>query len=260
MRPPPPTSPDLAALARWALVPRVLHDVVDPDPGITLLGTARPHPLVRRAHGAGRGAADGAPTLVDATHVDGERAGLVPVLPSTKMGELMAEVRRLVALDVPAVALDLGPLADVAPFGTLAWRPRTREDLSELVAAAGRPVWLLGVASADDAAVAAEAGIDAIVVDAALGRHLGGPATADVLPEVVDAVAGMLTVLAGGHVGSGLDAFRLLALGADAVVVGGDRPTAALDEELRYAMRLTGCATLADVGYDALFEPLFAEP
>ena len=73
-------------------------------------------------------------------------------------------------------------------------------------------------------------------------------------------MAGMVRVLAGGQVGSGLDVFRLLALGADAVVVGGDRPTAVLDEELRYALRLTGCATLADVGYDALFEPLFAEP
>lgn len=253
-------SPDLAALARWALVPRVLHDVVDPDPGRTLLGVARPHPLVRRAHGAGRDVHDGTPTLVEAGLVVERHPDRIPVLPPARMGELVPEVRRLVALDVPALALDLTPLADAAPFGTHPWRPRTREDLAELAAAAGRPVWLLGVASADDAAVAAEAGLDAIVVDAALGRHLGGPATADVLPEVVDAVAGMLTVLAGGHVGGGLDAFRLLALGADAVVVGGDRPTAALDEELRYAMRLTGCATLADVGYDALFEPLFAEP
>jgi isopentenyl diphosphate isomerase/L-lactate dehydrogenase-like FMN-dependent dehydrogenase len=92
-----------------------------------------------------------------------------------------------------------------------------------------------------------------------VARHLGGPATVDLLPEVVDAVAGMLRVLAGGGVGGGADVLRLLALGADAVVVGGERPTAALEEELRYAMRLTGCGTLADVGYDALFEPLFGD-
>jgi isopentenyl diphosphate isomerase/L-lactate dehydrogenase-like FMN-dependent dehydrogenase len=255
-----PLSPDLVALARWALVPRVLHDVVDPDPGVELLERPRPHPIVRRYHGGARAAPDGALTLVEAAAVTEPHPDRIPVLPSGKMGELMPEVRRLVALDVPALALDLTHLGDVAPFGSNPWRPRTREDLAELAAAAGRPVWLVGVASADDAAVAAEAGLDAIVVDAALGRHLGGPATADVLPEVVDAVAGMLRVLAGGHVGSGLDVFRLLALGADAVVVAGDRPTAALDEELRYALRLTGCATLADVGYDALFEPLFGEP
>ncbi len=73
-------------------------------------------------------------------------------------------------------------------------------------------------------------------------------------------MAGMLRVLAGGDVGGGVDALRLLALGADAVVVGGERPTAALEEELRYAMRLTGCASLADVGYDIVFAPLFDEP
>lgn len=255
-----PSNPDLAALARWALVPRVLHDVLDPDPGVELLERARPHPLVRRTHGAARAASDGALMLVDAAAVIEPHPDRIPVLTSGKMGELMPEVRRLVALDVPALALDLTDLGDVAPFGPHPWRPRTREELAELAAAAGRPLWLIGVASADDAAVAAEAGLDAIVVDAAVGRHLGGPATADVLPEVVDAVAGMLKVLAGGHVASGLDVFRLLALGADAVVVAGDRPTAALDEELRYALRLTGCATLAEVGYDALFEPLFGEP
>ena len=118
----------------------------------------------------------------------------------------------------------------------------------------------MGVASAEDAAVAAEAGVDALVVDGALGRRVGGPATAEALPEVVDAVAGMMRVLAGGAIGSGIDALRLLALGADAVVVGGERPTSALEDELRYAMRLTGCASLADVGYDVVFAPLFDEP
>jgi 4-hydroxymandelate oxidase len=172
----------------------------------------------------------------------------------------MPEVRRLTDLEAPALAFDLAPLADAAPFGSHPWRPRSRDDLAELLAAAGRPVWLLGVASAEDATVAAEAGFDALVVDGAIGRHLGGPATADVLPEVVDAVAGMVRVLAGGVVGSGVDVLRLLALGADAVVVGGERPTAVLEEELRYAMRLTGCATLAEVGYDAVFAPLFGEP
>ncbi len=255
----PPADRDLAALARWSLIPRLLHDVVDPDPSAELLGRFRRSPIVRRPETLDTTAGEGTLVLVAAAHVTEGHPDRVPVLASGKMGELMPEVRRLVALDVPAFALDLGHLADTAPFGNHAWRPRTREDLAELAAAAGRPVWLLGVASADDAAIAAEAGLDAIVVDAAVARHLGGPATVDLLPEVVDAVAGMLRVLAGGGVGGGADVLRLLALGADAVVVGGERPTAALEEELRYAMRLTGCGTLADVGYDALFEPLFGD-
>lgn len=250
---------DLVALARVALVPRVFHDVLDPDPRFELWGRTWPSPILRRAGAAGADLGT-ALTLVDAHEVVSAHPGRVPVIGAGRMGEAMPEVRRLAALDVPALAIDLAPLADAAPFGTHPWRPKSREDLAELLAAAGRPVWLLGVASAEDATAAAEVGVDALVVDGAVGLRLGGPATAEVLPEVVDAVAGMVRVLAGGTVGSGIDVMRLLALGADAVLVGGERPTSVLEEELRYAMRLTGCATLADIGYDAVFAPLFVEP
>ncbi len=250
---------DPAALTRVTLVPRVFHDVVDPDLSFELWGRTWSSPLLRRAGPAGTDPR-AALTLVDAHDVVVAQPARVPVVGAGRMGELMPEVRRLAALGVPALAFDMAPLADAAPFGSVAWRPRSREDLAELLAAAGRPVWLLGIASAEDAAVAAESGVDAIVVDGAVGLHLGGPATAEVLPEVVDAVAGMVRVVAGGVVGSGIDALRLLALGADAVLVGGERPTSVLEEELRYAMRLTGCATLADIGYDAIFAPLFGEP
>lgn len=250
--------PDPIALAALPLVPRLLHQVVDPDLSIELLGARRVSPIVRRL-AKPAGGAEGL-ALVDADAVDAAQAHGVPVLHAAKMGELMAEVRRLVALDVPALAIDMTHLADTMPFGQLPWRPRSREDLAELAAAAGRPVWLLGVASPEDATVAAEAGLDAVVVDGLVGRHLGAPATADLLPEVVDAVAGMLKVVAGGTVADGVDVFKLLALGADAVLVGGERPTDTLEQELRYAMRLTGCGTLADIGYDALFAPLFGRP
>jgi len=250
---------DPAALARVSLVPRALHEVVDPDLRFELWGRTWPSPLLRRAGAAGTDPG-AALTLLDAHDVVAAHPARVPVLGAGRMGEVMPEVRRLAALGVPALAFDLAPLADSGPFGGLAWRPRSREDLAELLAAAGRPVWLLGIASAEDAAIAAEVGVDAVVVDGALGVHVGGPATAEVLPEVVDAVAGMLRVVAGGVVGGGVDVLRLLALGADAVLVGGERPTSVLEEELRYAMRLTGCATLADVGYDVVFAPLFGEP
>lgn len=254
-----PHHDDLAALARVALVPRALHEVADPDLGVELLGRRWASPIARRV-GAAPADLGAALLLVDAAEVSAHHPARVPVVPAGRMGQVVPEVRRLAALEVPAIALDLLTLADTPPYGSEAWRPRGREDLAELVAAAGRPLWLLGVASADDAAVAAEAGVDALVVDGAVGRRLGGPATAEALPEVVDAVAGMVRVLAGGEIGSGIDALRLLALGADAVVVGGERPTAALEDELRYAMRLTGCASLAAVGYEIVFAPVFDEP
>jgi hypothetical protein len=48
-------------------------------------------------------------------------------------------------------------------------------------------------------------------------------------------------------------------VGAEAVVVESDRSLHALEAELHYAMRLTGCALLADIGYDAIFAPLFGD-
>src|SRR6056297_1193404 len=129
-----PADRDRAALARWSLIPRLLHDVLDPDPSVDLLGHFRRSPIVRRPEVPGASSGEGTLVLIDASHVVEGHPDRVPVLASGKMGELMPEVRRLVALDVPALALDLGHLADTAPFGSQPWRPRTREDLAELAA------------------------------------------------------------------------------------------------------------------------------
>jgi NAD(P)H-dependent flavin oxidoreductase YrpB (nitropropane dioxygenase family) len=184
----------------------------------------------------------------------------IALLPPDKMGALIAQIGQLTERDVAAVALDMAPLADSAPYGERPWRPRRREEIAELRAAAGRPLWLLGLGSAADAEVAAEAGADGVVVGSELGRRLGAPAVIELLPEVVDAVGGMLTIAAGGPVRDGVDVLRYLAVGAELVLVDGERSLQSLAAELEYAMRLTGCAVLGDVGYDALFAPLFGEP
>lgn len=46
------------------------------------------------------------------------------------------------------------------------------------------------------------------------------PATAEVLPDIVDAVGGKMTILVDGAIRSGMDMFKALALGADAVLIG----------------------------------------
>ena len=254
---------DLDALANYQLVPKLLHHVHEVDSRLELLDLALEGPFLPLLEPADR-SHPGRLSVVDAEVViaqpESYPPGLtLPLLHNEKMGLIMPKVRRLADLGVPGLVLDLSPLADTAPFGDREWRPRTREDLAELRAAAGSPLWLYGVCSPLDAEVAAEAGIEGVVVHGGVGRHVDGPATIELLPDVFDAVAGMTGVYAGGPVRSGVDVFRYLALGAEAVVVDSDRAPSNLLAELHYAMRLTGCQTLADIGYDAVFAPLFEE-
>jgi L-lactate dehydrogenase (cytochrome) len=76
-----------------------------------------------------------------------------------------------------------------------------------------------------------------------------------VLPAIVDALAGAMPLLVDGGVRTGLDMFRMLALGADAVLLGrawlfalaagGEaevlRMLRSMETELRVAMALAGC-------------------
>lgn len=191
------------------------------------------------------------------------RGHIIAQLEPQRMGQLMPLVKRLSSLEkyhVSAICLDLSPLAYSHPYGQVAWRPRGREEIAELKAAATCPLWLNGIASPHDAEIAAEAGVDAIIVNNHLGAHVDTPATIDIFSEIFDAVAGMTSILVASGIRHGLDIFRYLAVGAEAVVSHSDRDLLQLHEELRYVMRLTGCATLADISYDAVYVPLFREP
>jgi 4-hydroxymandelate oxidase len=97
----------------------------------------------------------------------------------------------------------------------------TFDDLSLFGEWSGLPVVVKGLLRGDDAARAVDAGASAIAVSNHGGRVLDGiAATADVLPDVVDAVAGRAEVYVDGGVRRGIDAVKALALGARAVMVG----------------------------------------
>mgnify|MGYP002231240196 CR=1 FL=1 len=67
---------------------------------------------------------------------------------------------------------------------------------------------------------AVEAGVDAIVVSNHGGRVLDQcPATAEVLPAIVEAVQGKVKIFVDGGIRSGVDVFKALALGADGVLI-----------------------------------------
>lgn len=78
-----------------------------------------------------------------------------------------------------------------------------------------------GIMTAEDAARAVEARVDAIVVSNHGGRQLDGvPSTLEMLPEVADAVKGVIPILFDGGISKGSDVFKALALGADLCLIG----------------------------------------
>jgi isopentenyl diphosphate isomerase/L-lactate dehydrogenase-like FMN-dependent dehydrogenase len=100
-------------------------------------------------------------------------------------------------------------------------RPATWDDVAWLRSLTGLPMLLKGVMTAQDARLAADAGVDGVVVSNHGGRQLDRAlGTIEVLPEVVEAVAGRAAVLLDGGVRSSTDVALALALGADAVGIG----------------------------------------
>ncbi|GGV66154.1 lactate 2-monooxygenase [Streptomyces thermoviolaceus] len=116
---------------------------------------------------------------------------------------------------------------------------KTWPDLAFLREQWDGPIVLKGVLHPDDARLAADAGVDGVVVSNHGGRQVAGAVgAADALPGVVEAVGDRLTVLFDSGVRTGDDVFKALALGARAVLLG--RPYA-------YGLALDGQAGVEHV-------------
>ncbi len=138
----------------------------------------------------------------------------------------------------------------------------TWADVDWLRSLTSMPVVLKGVLAREDARIALDHGVAAIVVSNHGGRQLDGvPAAIDVLPEIVEAVQGRAEVLVDGGVRRGTDVLKALALGARAVLIGrpylwglatgGEagvaRVLALLRAEFEMAMALAGCRSVSEV-------------
>ncbi len=132
----------------------------------------------------------------------------------------------------------------------------------QVAQAAGLPFIVKGVMTVEGAKKALEAGAWGIVVSNHGGRVLDHtPATCEVLPEIAAALKGRLQIFVDGGVRTGVDVFKMLALGADGVLIGRPLVTAAYGGgaegvrlymekvigELRDTMKMTGCATIAHI-------------
>jgi 4-hydroxymandelate oxidase len=289
---------NLRAFDRWVIRPRVLRGSGSPDTSTEILGTPIAFPVLvapwayqGRAHpdgerGTVRGAASaGTIAVVSSTAVDDlERIAAASEAPRWWQLYLSAEPERSAEMLARVVSSGYRAICWTVDFPVAGLRHRdTRSGFVMPFApgdayesnmtwdhltfirehAPGLPVLVKGILTAEDATLAVEHEVDAIVVSNHGGRQLDScPATLDALPEVVEAVAGRTPVLMDGGVRRGTDVVKAIALGAAAVLVGrpavwglaaeGEAGVAGVLEILRAefenAMALSGCRTVAEIG------------
>ena len=139
------------------------------------------------------------------------------------------------------------------------------DDIAWLRKTTALKIVLKGVTHPEDARLAVDAGVHALMVSNHGGRQLDTvPATVGLLPAIADAVDGSLPLMLDGGIRRGTDVVKAIALGARAVAVGrpvfwglavgGEEGVAQVLEilrtELERALILCGCCSLNDVTRD----------
>jgi len=292
---------NVAALAAERFNMRLIHDVSEPDTRVTVLGRELALPVLAapiggvefnmggsvseqdyiraiilgcREKGTLGCTGDGVPAFIHSAGFDSIReaggAG-IPFIKPWEEAELFEKMQKAEAAGAAIWGMDI----DAAGLITLKkmGRPVSPKDARALSAIIGRSEMkciLKGIMTPDEARLAVDAGAHGIVVSNHGGRVLDHtPGVAEVLPAVSAAVKGQIAVLADGGVRTGGDVLKMLALGADAVMigrpfsvaaVGGLQPGVAtyietLRGELVQAMVLTGTASATDVSPRILFRP-----
>lgn len=179
------------------------------------------------------------------------------------------KVRLAEKAGVAAIGMDI----DAAGLITLSLlgkpvSPKTLIELKEIIKSTELPFIIKGIMTIEDAELAIETGASAIVISNHGGRILDStPGVADVLPEIADRVKGKITILADGGVRTGIDVLKMIALGADAVLIGRPFASAAFGggrqgvkmyidkilNELKVAMILTGCRDIKSINSSVIY-------
>ncbi len=194
--------------------------------------------------------------------------GVVTIKPREEEA-FLERVRRAEEAGVKVIATDIDAAGIIhmkragQPAG-----PWTVNQWKKVISRISSPVLLKGVMTVKDALLAVETGAAGIVVSNHGGRVLDHtPGTAEVLPEIAAAVKGKLKVLVDGGIRGGVDTLKMLALGAEAVLVGRPMAIASVGggaegvalllnhyaDDLRTAMIYTGCRSLSDISPDVLY-------
>ena len=216
---------------------------------------------------------DGAdPSMYESGLKSGEthKGTTIAIIKPREQKEIIKYIRLAENAGVLAIGMDI----DGAGLITMALKgqpvgPKTLDEVKKVISLTRLPFILKGVMTPDEAELAVKAKAAAIVVSNHGGRVLDfTPGAAEVLPEIAERVRGKLTIFADGGVRTGADVLKLLALEADAVLVG--RPLAIgavgggregvslvlnkMKGELLQAMLLTGTASVKEVSKDILYQ------
>ncbi len=146
---------------------------------------------------------------------------------------------------------------------------KTAEDIAELVKLTDLPFIVKGIMMPDEAAMCVDAGVKVIAVSNHGGRVMDStPGVAEVLPMIRKRVGKSVLITADGGVRTGYDALKMLALGADIVMLGRDVIRAAvgggtagvrmhfeyIHNTLKKAMFMTGTENPKMAGQHILFD------
>ncbi len=287
------------ALDSIALRPRVCRDVSRVDTTTTLFGQKLRMPVMLAPVGslesfhpggaatAGRAASEfGIPIIVSSvTHPGLEEAAAAATGPKVFQLYVRGDdawvddvARRAVAAGYDAFAITVDTAAysrrerDIAGRFVKPWRASATghefqagfswDNVKHFKDTHSIPLILKGIATAEDAAIACEHGVDCVYVSNHGGRQLDqGRGAMDVLPEVMAAVRGRAKVMVDGSFCRGTDIVKAIAFGADAVAMGRMycyalaagaeagvlKMLELLEHELGVAMALSGARSLAEL-------------
>lgn len=190
----------------------------------------------------------------------------IPIMKPWNKEKAIENARRAQEAGAVAVGMDIDGAGLIS--ARLGIPPRTKEELKEIIQSSKLPFILKGIMTVDEAITAVEIGAGAIVVSNHGGRVLDHtPGTAKVLPKIAAAVKGKITILVDGGIRTGIDVLKMIALGADGVLLG--RPIAIsifgggsegvglvidkIKNELIHGMIMTGCNSIKDINKDVIY-------
>lgn len=196
--------------------------------------------------------------------------GILICKPREDLGLLRERIQESEKRKIAALGMDI----DAVNFKTMISKnlgsvSRTTKELESLRKMTNLPFIIKGVMTVEDAQHALELGASAIVVSNHGGRVLDDmPGTARVLPKIAEAVKGKIPICVDGGIRSGSDVFKMIALGAETVLVGRPVTISAVggaeagvkyllnkyNAELLASMNITGASSLQEINQTMLLK------